>query len=149
MTFNDIFKSSFLENFTSVSLLDMLLTLAVRERDFVLGKFFGVLVQTVSAILVSALLSVSLLAIQAPQALGGIGFGAFLLAVAALFVQSVLWCAVGVALGAMFRHAAVVICASFLLTVVFSVRWVIQRDMNLISQRTSSVISIRRSLSQV
>ena len=98
--------------------IDSLLALAVRERDYVLGKFFGVLAQTVSAILASVLISVSLLAIQAPQALGGVGFGAFLLAVAALFVQSMLWCAVGVAMSAMFRHAAAAVCTSLILMVV-------------------------------
>lgn len=98
--------------------IDMLLTLAVRERDFVLGKFVGVLVQTMLAVVVSALIFVSTLAVLAPQALDGCGVGSFALGLAALFVQSALWCAVGVALGAMFRHAAAVICASFLLMVV-------------------------------
>ena len=98
--------------------IDSLLALAVRERDYVLGKFFGVLIETLSAILASALLSVSLLAIQAPQALEGAGFGAFLLAVAAVSVQAALWCSVGVAVSAMFRHAATAVCASLVLMVV-------------------------------
>lgn len=98
--------------------IDMLLTLAVRERDFVLGKFIGVLVQTLLAVVVSALIFVSSLAILAPQALNGCGIGSFSLAAAALSVQSVLWCALGVAIGSMFRHAAVVGCVSFLLMVV-------------------------------
>ena len=98
--------------------IDMMLTLAVRERDFVLGKFFGVLVQTMFAIVLNAVLSVSLLAVQAPQALEGCGFGAFLLAMAALFVQSTLWCALGVAMSTMFRHAATVVCLSLALMVV-------------------------------
>ncbi len=98
--------------------IDMMLTLPVRERDFVFGKFFGVLVQTMFAVVLSVLLSVSLLAAQAPQALEGIGSGAFLLAVAALFVQATLWCALGVAMSTMFRHAATVVCASLVLMVV-------------------------------
>ena len=98
--------------------IDMMLTLAVRERDFVLGKFFGVLIQAMFAIVLGAALSVSLLALQAPQALEGCGFGAFLLAVAALFVQSTLWCALGVAMSTMFRHAATVVCSSLVLMVV-------------------------------
>ena len=98
--------------------IDILLTLAIRERDFVLGKFFGVLAQTVFAIGLALLLSVSTLAVQAPQALAGTELGAFLLATAALVLQSVLWCAIGVALSAMFRHAAAVICSTLLLTVV-------------------------------
>ena len=98
--------------------IDLLLTLAVRERDFVLGKFIGTLVQAVFAILLCLVLAVALLAIQAPQALDGCGFGAFLLAVVALFVQSVLWCAIGVALSTMFRHAATVACSAVVLMVV-------------------------------
>ena len=98
--------------------IDMMLTLAVRERDFVLGKFFGVLIQTMFAIVLSAALSVSLLALQAPQALEGGGFGSFLLAMSALFVQSTLWCALGVAMSTMFRHAATVVCSSLVLMVV-------------------------------
>ena len=98
--------------------IDLLLTLAVRERDFVLGKFIGVLVQVLFAVLLCAVLAVTLLVLQAPQALDGCGFGAFPLALAALLVQSVLWCAIGVALSTMFRHAATVACSAILLMVV-------------------------------
>ena len=98
--------------------VDLLLTLAVRERDFVLGKFIGVQIQAMFAILLCAVLSVTLLVVQAPQALGGCGFGAFLLAVAALLMQSVLWCAIGVALSTMFRHAATVVCSALVLMVI-------------------------------
>ena len=98
--------------------IDSLLALAVRERNYVFGKFFGVLIQAMFAILASALFSVSLLVIQAPQVLEGAGSGAFLLAAAALFVQAMFWCAVGVAISAMFRHSATVVCASLILMVV-------------------------------
>ena len=98
--------------------IDLMLTLAVRERDFVIGKFFGVLIQMMFAIGLSAVLSVSLLAVQAPQTLKGCGYGAFLLAAAALSVQSTLWCALGVAMSTMFRHAATVVCSSLVLMVV-------------------------------
>ena len=33
MTFSDIFKSSFLENITSVSILDMVIALALRSEE--------------------------------------------------------------------------------------------------------------------
>lgn len=97
--------------------IDSLLTLAIRERDFVLGKFLGVLAQTAFAILLCLVLTLAVLAVQAPQVLGGSGLGAFLLAVAALLVQSVLWCAVGVALSTMFLHAATVACSALVLMV--------------------------------
>lgn len=52
MNFNDIFKSSFLENITSVSLLDMLLTLALA---FGLGMFiFLVYKKTYSGVMYSS-----------------------------------------------------------------------------------------------
>ena len=52
MNFNDIFKSSFLENMTSVSLLDMLLTLALA---FGLGMFiFLVYKKTYSGVMYSS-----------------------------------------------------------------------------------------------
>ena len=98
--------------------VDLLLTLAVRERDFVLGKFIGAFVQVVFAVLLCLVLSVALLVFQAPQALDGCGVGALLMAVAVLFMQSVLWCAVGVALSTMFRHAATVMCSAVVLMVV-------------------------------
>lgn len=96
--------------------IDMLLTLAVRERDFVLGKFFGVLGLVVFAVFLNILLSVVSLAFLAPRTLEGVGICAFLLAFAAVFVQTILWCAVDVALSAMFRHVATVACAALVLT---------------------------------
>ena len=98
--------------------MDGLLSLAVRERDFVIGKFFGVLTVTAGAVLLSLLGTFGTLFVLAPRALDGSGFVSFLIALAPLLVQSVLWCAVCVALSAMFRHAATVACAALLLTVV-------------------------------
>ena len=98
--------------------IDGLLSLAVRERDFVIGKFFVVLTVTAGAVLLSLLGTFGTLFVLAPRALDGSGFVSFLMALAPLLVQSVLWCAVCVALSAMFRHAATVACAALLLTVV-------------------------------
>ena len=98
--------------------IDELLSLAVRERDYVVGKFLGVLAVTTGVLLLSLLGTAGTLFLLAPRALDGSGFAGFLMALAALFVQSVLWCAVCVALSAMFRHAATVACATLLLTVV-------------------------------
>lgn len=98
--------------------IDGLLSLAVRERDYVIGKYFGVLAVTVGSVLLSLLGTAGALFILAPRALDGSGFAGFLMALVPLSVQSVLWCAVCVALSAMFRHAATVACATLLLTVV-------------------------------
>ncbi|MGN1120198.1 MAG: DUF4956 domain-containing protein [Oscillospiraceae bacterium] len=60
MTFNDIFKSSFLENISSVSILDMVIALALA---FCLGLFiFLVYKKTYSGVMYSAGFGVSLVA---------------------------------------------------------------------------------------
>ena len=97
--------------------IDSLLSLAVRERDFVLGKFLGVLVLTGVFTAVSLLSTLVLLWLCAPQALDGVGAGAWLLAYLAVFVPAVLWCAVSVALSALFRHSAAVVCSALVLIV--------------------------------
>ena len=98
--------------------IDTLLSLAVRERDFVLGKFLGVFVLTVAAVLVSLLSTVALLGVLAPQAVRGTSWDVWLVALAAVSVPAFLWCAVSVALSAMFRHAATVASVSLIATVV-------------------------------
>ena len=61
MTFNDIFKSSFLENVTSVSLLDMVLALVLA---FGLGMFiFLVYKKTFSGVMYSSSFGVTLVAL--------------------------------------------------------------------------------------
>lgn len=61
MNFNDIFKSSFLENITSVSIVDMLLTLALA---FGLGLFiFLVYKKTYSGVMDSSSFSGTLVAL--------------------------------------------------------------------------------------
>lgn len=61
MTFNDIFKSNFLDNITSVSILDMLLALVLA---FGIGMFiFFVYKKTFSGVMYSSSFAVSLVAI--------------------------------------------------------------------------------------
>ena len=61
MTFNDIFKSSFLENVTSVSILDMVLTLLLA---FALGLFiYFVYKKTFSGVMYSSSFGVTLIAL--------------------------------------------------------------------------------------
>ncbi len=67
MTFNDIFKSSFLENVTSVSVLDMTLTLLLA---FALGLFiYYVYKKTFSGVMYSASFGVTLIALTMITAL--------------------------------------------------------------------------------
>ena len=97
--------------------IEMLLTISVRERDFVLGKFLGCLSMLLSAIVASLFASLLLLWRFAPAAFAGAGPFDFLLAFCALSMQGVLWTAVSVAASAVFRRAATAAVASALLTV--------------------------------
>ena len=96
--------------------IDALLSLAVRERDFVLGKFLGTLALVLLAVTLSLALALPFLFVFASQALEGVGFSAFAMAFFAVAVQAVLWCAVNAALSVMFRRSAAVACVSLVLT---------------------------------
>ena len=83
-----------------------LLTAPVRERNFVIGKFLGVwgiLMGCVLAFLVSSLVFVVW---YAPALMASSSIGSFLPGLAALALQSALWCAISLAASASFRHAA-------------------------------------------
>ena len=97
--------------------IDSLLSLAVRERDFVFGKFFGVLTLVMAFVILDLVVSVVLLGFFAPTALEGVHLGAYCMAGLAVLLQAMLWCSVTLALSAMFRHAATVACASLVLTI--------------------------------
>ena len=67
MTFNDIFKSSFLENVTGVSVLDMTLTLLLA---FALGLFiYFIYKKTFTGVMYSASFGVTLIALTMITAL--------------------------------------------------------------------------------
>ena len=97
--------------------MDSLLSLAVRERDYVLGKYIGVMALMTVFLVLYLAASVGLLFVFAPQALVGAGCGAFLMALFAVMLQTMLWCAVSVALSAMFRHVVTVVCSALVLTI--------------------------------
>ena len=100
--------------------IDLLLTVAVRERDFVLGKFLGVWLMAMASVAFFLLSSGVLLAVLAPQALSGVRLSSCLLAFLPLALQGALWCAVSVAFSAVFCHAASAACASLVFTVALS-----------------------------
>ena len=97
--------------------IDLLLTAPVKERDFVLGKFLGVFTALALATFVSFASTVLALRFLAPSALKGVGVLGFCPAFIALMLQGTLWCAVSVAMSAIFRHAATAAFASLLLLV--------------------------------
>ena len=83
-----------------------LLSVAVRERDFVLGKFLGVWTLLMGTVALSLLLIWGALAFFAPAVAASVAFWALFPPLLALGVQGLLWSAASVALSAMFRHAA-------------------------------------------
>ena len=86
--------------------IDMLLATAVRERDFVIGKFLGVWFVTALSLLLSLALGVAGLWLFAPAAFARVGLAALTPAVVGLCIQGALWCAVSVAASAMCSHMA-------------------------------------------
>lgn len=85
--------------------LEMLLTVAVKEYDFVIGKTLGVWIQLVLATLISLTATLGVLFSVAPNALSGVQFGMFAPALVALAMQGFLWACVSVAISAMCRQA--------------------------------------------
>ena len=98
--------------------VDLLLSVAVRERDFVVGKFLGVWLLVILSIGLSLVCSAASLWAFAPGLRLGSSLGGFLPAFAGLAVQSVLWCATAVAMSALTAHAAAAACSSIGLTIV-------------------------------
>lgn len=92
--------------------IDLLLSAAVRERDYVLGKFLGVLAMLLAAVGAFLALSLALLRCLSPGALATVRMDALALAYLTLAVQGMLWSAVAVAFSAAFRHAACAACAT-------------------------------------
>lgn len=98
--------------------MDSLLTISVRERDFVLGKFAGVFVLLSVTVLAYVASAVFFVRLFSPSALADVTHFSVLFAFAALEIQGLLWTAVAVATSAMFNHAAAAAAAACLLTVV-------------------------------
>ena len=95
----------------------LLLSVSVRERDLVLGKFCGVFATLAAGVLFFLLASVATLAAFAPDALAGVRLLSFVPGCMALLVQGALWCSVAVATSAMTRHGAAAACAAVGVTV--------------------------------
>ena len=85
--------------------MDVLLASAVRERDFVLGKFLGVLCVMAEAVVLALLASLVPLAYVAPDAFAGVTVMSFAPGLLALGVQGVLWTAIAVMTSAFCRSA--------------------------------------------
>jgi len=96
--------------------MDILLSIAVRERDLTWGKFLGVWTMAMASVVLHLAVTLVLLAFFASDALSGLQAAALVPALAILCVQGALWSAVSVAFSAVFSHAAAAACASVVLT---------------------------------
>jgi hypothetical protein len=97
--------------------MDMLLSVAVRERDYVLGKFFGVWTMLMGASVLSLLATIGALLHFAPSVVEKASVLSFVPPFLALAVQGALWSAASVALSAFFRHGAAAAASSIVLLV--------------------------------
>lgn len=85
--------------------IEMLLSLPVRERDLVIGKFFGVFFIALAAVVASLLIDVASLFFVAPEALQGVSLVNFIPALLALGLQCALYVSAVVAVSAFFVNA--------------------------------------------
>ena len=99
--------------------VETLLSVAVRERDIVLGKFFGVWFILLFAMALSLVGAVVSLVAFAPDALHWVRPVDFFPSLLILSAQGALWCAATIMLSAMFARGAIAACASVALTVAF------------------------------
>lgn len=99
----------------STGRIDLLLSAPVREREFTFGKFFGVWILSLVAIVISQFASLVFVAAFAPKLIGDLSLFGFLPGVLALAMQSALWTAIGVAISALFKHSAAAACFSIIL----------------------------------
>ncbi len=97
--------------------MDALLSVSVRERDYVFGKFLGVWAMLMAASVLSLLTTLAALLCFAPSVVKSAPVLSFLPPLFALAVQGALWSAASVALSACFRHAAAAAASSIVLLV--------------------------------
>lgn len=92
--------------------IDVLLSSPVSEKEFVIGKFFGVFNMMIMASVFSLIVSLFELYFFAPSCVVASKFVEFLPGFFALVLQGSLWAAVAVSMSAFFSHAAASACAS-------------------------------------
>ena len=86
--------------------IDLLLSSPVSERDFVKGKFWGVWMLSMVALLISLVSAFVFLDFYAPSFFDGSSLWGFIPAFILLVFQGALWSAVAVMASALFRNAA-------------------------------------------
>lgn len=97
--------------------MDLLLSIAVRERDYVIGKALGVWTAGLLVVLISFFALFLELAFFAPSALVGVHFSSLALSLFVLVLQSLFWSAAASAVSSFFDRAFVSATVSILLLV--------------------------------
>lgn len=92
--------------------IDFLLSVAVREGDFVLGKAVGVWAVMMLSVLFFWISSLSVLMVYAPKLISPVELSSFFPALMMLALQGAVWCAAATMLSALFKHAAAAALAS-------------------------------------
>lgn len=92
--------------------IDVLLSSPVRERDYVVGKFFGVFMMTMLASAIALVFSLFELYFFVPNVIAQLNFFELVPGFFALVLQGALWSSIAVAMSAFFSHAAASACAS-------------------------------------
>lgn len=92
--------------------IDVLLSSPVVEREYVLGKFFGVFFMTMLASGISLIASLFELYYFVPSVVNAAKIVEFLPGIFVLALQGALWSAIAVSMSAFFSHAAASACAS-------------------------------------
>lgn len=97
--------------------IDSMLTIAVSEASFTLGKFLAVWMSLVASAAGFLAVSLILCRLYVPQSLAQVSLFSFIPAMTVLALQSAMWAGASVAASAFFRHAAAAVSTALALTV--------------------------------
>ena len=97
--------------------IDFLLSIDVREKDYVLGKTLGVFIVTIASIVLSLGLTLGMLGYYAPETLSGVRAVSFLPALFILVLQAALWSSASCAVSALCTRSFAAACGAAALLV--------------------------------
>lgn len=97
--------------------IDSMLTIAVDEWDFTVGKFLAVWFTVISSCLLFLLISLGLSHLYIPSVLKGVSLMSFVPALFVLAMQAAVWSAASVAASSFFRHVAAAVSTALAFTV--------------------------------
>lgn len=98
--------------------IDLLLSIAVRERDYVLGKILGIWLMGAIVIVISLAVTILELSFLAPSSLSGVYLSSVIPSLLILLIQNFLWSSAAVAFSSLFRRAFAAAIVSILVLVI-------------------------------